>query len=569
MTKILEQLDEPIETDILVIGGGLAGCMAAIEASDRSAGVVLAVEGKVGKSGCTPLGGGPGGADFMVDSASVSTVLNLDDLGPEKPDLRDSPELFKEDVLQDGEFLNNQKMLDVYVAESPKRMKKLIDMGLRIIEVTSAHNVRFPRGVIALNRDISSTLIKNVSERPITILEDTKITDLLTIDDRCVGAVGIRINSGKILGVKAKAVIIATGGWQMAFNTGGSDELTGDGQAMALRAGAELVDMEFSTYMDRYLIWPPFASRDNFIWDWDAERRLANKFKKEILSDVPPENRRRLSLQRISKEISEGRASAHGGVYLQNPEEVLKNGYIKMKDFLEAWDHEDLEFELSVGSHYFNGGVKVNERTETALKGLYAAGEASGGLFGARRIASALSEATIQGAIAAENAVEFAKNVEPPQPSPDQIERIKNRLLKPLEKSEGIKPVDLRKRIKEITLKSLCLYRERTRLEKALDEFRRMRAQEIPQLWVSGTKSRRFNKEWIECISLDSLLICLEGSTKSALMREESRGHHIRIDYPLKDDENWLKNITIKKIGDEIKATADPIIVTTMPPRGD
>ena len=91
-------LDEFIETDVLVIGGGLAGCMAAIEASKHGVKTIIALEGRIGKSGCTPLAGGPGGADFMVDSSSISTILELDELGPERPNMNDSPVIFKEDI---------------------------------------------------------------------------------------------------------------------------------------------------------------------------------------------------------------------------------------------------------------------------------------------------------------------------------------------------------------------------------------------------------------------------------------------------------------------------------------
>jgi len=560
-------VDEIVETEILVIGGGLAGCMAAIEASDLSTEVILAVEGKVGKSGCTPLAGGPGGADFMVDSASVSTVLGLDDIGPEKPDLMDSPELFKEDILLDGTFLNNQKMLDVYVAESPKRMKRLIELGLRIREVNSAHGVRFPRGIISLNTDISSALIRNVKKRPITLLEDTKITDLLTKKGRCVGAVGVKVNSGDIVEIRAKAVVIATGAWQMAYNTGGSDDLTGDGQAMAFKAGAELVDMEFSTIMDRYLVWPPYSARDHSIWKWSTEKKVVNSEGDDFLSVIPPEDRRRLTARAISEEISKGRGTEHGGVYLRNPDESIANAFLKMRTLLDEWHHDNIDFEISVGSHYFNGGVRVNEKTETALPGLYAAGEASGGLFGARRIASALSEATIQGAIAGENAVKFAESVEITEADAEQVKRIQERLLAPLRRDSGVKPVELRMRMRETTLKALCAYRSEQGLQKALTEIRKMRINDVQRLWVSGTKSRRFNKEWIECLSLDSLLLCTEASARAALMREESRGFHYRKDFPEQNDQAWLKNIILKRLDDEMITYAEPIVVTDMPPR--
>ena len=136
MNGIKGLVDEVIETDILVIGGGLAGCVAAVEAASHAMKVTLAVEGKVGKSGNTPFAGGVGGGDFMADSASISTILGLDDLGPEKPDMRDSPDLFKQDILDTGKYINNQRLVQAYVSEAPRFIKRLMKGGLKIKAIT-------------------------------------------------------------------------------------------------------------------------------------------------------------------------------------------------------------------------------------------------------------------------------------------------------------------------------------------------------------------------------------------------------------------------------------------------
>jgi succinate dehydrogenase/fumarate reductase flavoprotein subunit len=561
-------LDEFIETDVLVIGGGLAGCMAAVEASRRDVRVALAVEGRVGRSGCTPLAGGPRGADFMVDSASISTVLGLDNVGPEEPDMRDSGGLFKEDVLEDGEYLNNQRMVDVYVSEAPKAMKRLIEMGLRVERVDFAHGSRFPRGVIALHSDIAATMMRSVRESPVELLEDTKMTDLLVAQNRCAGGVGVRMASGDLVGVSFRAVVIATGGWQAAYHTGGSDELTGDGQAMALAAGAELVDMEFGTFHDRYLVWPPFASRDNFVWDYGADRKLENAEGKDMTSGAPPGSGRLYSIGRISEEVSKGRGSTHGGIYLRNPREVLRDGYLKIRSILGDWDEGGVPFEVAVGSHYCTGGIRVNERTETGIRGLYAAGEASGGLFGARRVASALTEAAVQGALAGENASDFAKGVEPVRPDRGRLGEIRTRLLSPLERDGGVGPVELRRRVRRVTSSALSPYRTGEALAAALAEIRRMREVDVPRLWVSGTDSRRFNREWLECLSLVGLLACLEASASSALMREESRGFHIRADFPERDDGRWLRNLVVREGSRGMDVYSVPVVVTDAQLRG-
>ncbi len=555
-------VDEVIETDILVIGGGLAGCVAAVEAASHTMKVTLAVEGKVGKSGNTPFAGGVGGGDFMADSASISTILGLDDLGPEKPDMRDSPDLFKQDILDTGRYINNQRLVQAYVSEAPRFIKRLMKGGLKIKAITSAHGSRYPRGVIVLARHLATFLIKNINQNPINLLEDSKIIDLLTKDDRCVGAIGIRINTGDVFVVIAKAVVIATGGWHAAYHaTSGSDELTGDGQAMAYRAGAELVDMEMVRFVTIHLIWPPIAWRDHFVLAWTNDLSLIDKDGLDIIGDAPTdvESRRVYVTRKIADKVADSKGGEHGGIYLKNPKESVRDAFIKMKTLMKDWPATD-NFEVNVGCSYFSGGIKVNERMETKILGLYAAGEVTGGMFGARRVASALTEATVEGSLAGLNAAEYAQRIESVEKDIKQIAELRNRLFSPLENTNGVKPIDLKRKVWDLTSKTLGLHRREDHLRGALKEIMKYRKEDIPRLWVSGTKSRKVNREWIECLSLENTLLCLEASAISALMRTESRGFHRRVDYPHQDDDNWMKNIVIRRQGDQMKAHATPVI---------
>jgi succinate dehydrogenase/fumarate reductase flavoprotein subunit len=505
----------------------------------------------------------------MVDSANVSKILGLDDLGPEKPSLEDGPELFKEDILEIGEYLNNQRLVDTYVSEAPHQMKKLIERGLPIKSITSAHGSRYPRGVIVVAREMAFTLIKNVAKSPINLMEDIKILELLKRDGRCVGGVGIKTHTGEIVGIKSKAVIIATGGWQNAYQANsGSDELTGDGQAMAYRAGGELVDMEMVRFVTIHLIWPPIAKRDHFVLSWADKQILVNSEGEEILKDAPldPEKRRVYSTRRIADEISSGLGGKHGGITLVNPEEGIRDAFIKMKSKLGDVSKTDTEFEVAVGCSYTCGGIKINEKMETTVPGLYAAGEVTGGMFGARRVASALTEAMVDGAVAARNAAKYVETTKDLDPETVQLKKIKEKLLAPLNREEGVKTVEIRRKIFDITAKALGLHRKEADLKWALEEITRIREEDIPRLWTSGTKSRNFNKEWFEGFSLENILTCIEASARSALMREESRGFHRRVDYPERDDE-WLKNIVIKEKEGKMEASTRPVIVTTVPPR--
>lgn len=558
MSKTYGAFDDYLVTDVLIIGGGLAGCMAAIEASEHTDIVTLTVNGKIGKSGCTPLAGGPSGADFMVDSRSIANYLHLEELGPEKPDIRDSPEVFKNDILCEGEFINNQRMVDVYVNSAPQVMQNLINMGLKVDAITSAHGSRYPRGVIVLNKDIAETMRRNIRKNSIAVYEDFRVIDLLTSNNKCIGGVGVDLKSGELGVFLSKAVIIATGGWQMAYHTGGSDELTGDGQAMAFRAGAELIDMEMATFMDRYLINPPFASRDNFIWNWNIEREITNNMGEGIIKDEQANLDTLKKLELFSKEITYTGTSEKASLLLKNPEATLRNGYLKLKDILNQWNYEDFAFELTIGCHYCSGGIRVNEKTETNLRGLYAVGEASGGLFGARRIASALTEAAVQGTVAGRNSIECCKETII-KPSEKSIKKTLERIEKPLKNRDGLPPSNLFKKLRSFSSKYLALYRTENLLNFLIENLEKISLDVSENLFCSYN-GHVYNKEWMDSLSLENLLLCLESSAKSALLRRETRGFHRRLDYPVRNDDEWLKNIVIKNVADKPYAHVIPNI---------
>jgi succinate dehydrogenase/fumarate reductase flavoprotein subunit len=393
---------------------------------------------------------------------------------------------------------------------------------------------------------------------PITVLEDFRVIDLLTAKNRCIGGIGIDVKSGEIISILSKAVVIATGGWQTAYHTGGSDELAGDGQAMAFRAGVELIDMEMTTFMDRYLIQPPFASRDNFVWNWNISREITNSLNEKILSEKHEKTDSFKKLELLSKEITYNRSSEEAGLSLKNPRKTLRNGYFHLKDIFTEQDYTDFNFEITIGCHYCSGGIRVNEKTETNLKGLYVAGEASGGLFGARRIASALTEAAVQGTLAGRNSIDCSENPIV-KPKKEAILKIIDRIEKPLKNKDGIKPSDVFSKMKKLSSKYLTLYRTEALLKTVVANLSKMNSEFLDNLCCSYD-GRTYNKEWMDSLSLTNLTLCLEATAKSALLRRETRGFHRRIDYPDRNDREWLKNIIIKNVASETCAEAIPIV---------
>lgn len=570
--KLTEKL---VDTDVLVVGSEGAGARAAIEAATHDVNVTIVSKGRIARSGVTMLAG----ADVALDGKS------LHELGfPGDP--KDSKERFFRDIVIQGFYLNNQMMVEAYVRDAPARVKELIDWGLR---VSSSGE----REIVTSGAEIVKTLLREVRKHDIQIIEDTMVTDLLTKDGRVVGAVGIDINTGQFVVFKSKAVVLATGGWHKAYSfTSGSEGLTGDGQAMAYRAGAELLNMEMVTFCPNVILWPPIYRGSIFLYILSMFcGNLLNSKKEPFLSQYDLKivdlgtktewNKLLLSLFSI-REIRRGKGTPHGGVYFSlsnvTQETLEKSGVFA---FTPNWKFQGTDFsglvknllegevvEVGPAAHYFEGGIKINEKCETSLPGIYAAGECSTGLFGANRVAAATTEMLVEGAIAGKYATEYTKNISTPEVDVAQVEKLRNKILKPLKREGGVKPVELRKRVQQIAYKNIEVIRDEERLRRAIKEFESIRKSELPKLYTT-TKVQEYNREWIEALELENIIQVLEISAKSALTRKESRGAHYRLDYPRIDNDHWLKEIVVKQVDGEMQITTRPIVIATItPPKG-
>jgi succinate dehydrogenase/fumarate reductase flavoprotein subunit len=174
----------------------------------------------------------------------------------------------------------------------------------------------------------------------------------------------------------------------------------------------------------------------------------------------------------------------------------------------------------------------------------------------------------VEGAIAGESAAGYAKKVNMPEIDEKQVEKLREKALNPLKRKEGVKPAELKKRIQRMAHEKLGPVRKREGIEELIRFIEAVKEKELPKLYVSS-KSRKYNKEWIEALELESIIQILELSAKSALMRTESRGVHYRLDHPYTDNNNWLKEIIVKKVNDKIDVATRPVTVTKLPlPRG-
>lgn len=567
-----------IETDVLIIGAGIAGCRAAIEARDRGASVTLTTKGL-----------------FTKDSAATWMSHAGYQVWGIHPD--DTLDVHAEDTLRCGWFLNNQENVYAFLAHVPDTAMELLRWGVRYRmkggkfapvwqlgcstkEGRSIYPATYPRGELGFQ--LSRIFSRVVKTKKINIVEDMFITDLLSARDSIVGAVGIDVRSGDFKVFKAKATILATGGYQGLYKiTTANRNLTGDGQAMALRAGVDMMDFEFIQTLPA-AVWPPQISGNQLpfllLIDWDGH--MYNSENERFLTKWDPvkmEHSTRAILSRaISHEIREGRSSPHGGVYTSVThksrsfiEEKLKEydrnvAFIKFKQ--TGIDLSKDRIETGYVVHYCHGGPNVNSKCETDKSGLYAIGEASSGSKdGADRMMSnSLPYCMAMGIIAGSEAAQRAKMVEVPQIDETQVERLIARAIAPLECQKGVEVYQAKSWLQETMGKETGYGRTGQGLKAALSEVIRYNKDLIPKLSVRN-KSKRFNFEWISTLEFENLLLVAECVLRNALLRTESRGLHDSWDH-MAPSPDWFKNIHLRMINGELKQWTTPVVFTYWKP---
>ncbi len=506
---------EKLITDVLIIGGGGAGLRAALECKGLD--VVIAVKGLLGKSGCTVMAEG-----------GYNAVFNKEDS-------------FKKhfyDTIKGGGFINNPKLVEILVKNAPKELINLEKFGClfdrrnRFIAQRPFGGQSFPRTCYSGDRtghEIIRGLLEYINKfERIKILEDVMAIKLIVENNRCYGAIFLDLINNKIFPIFAKATILATGGAGQIYPiTSNPIQKTGDGFSLAYEAGAELIDMEMVQFH-------PTGIVGKGILVTEAVRgeggRLYNKYKERFMERYDKErmelSTRDVVARAIYKEIIEGRG-INGGVYLDIshlPSEIIeKRLETTLRQFLRfGIDIRKEPMIVAPTAHHFMGGLRINERCETSIEGLYACGEVAGGIHGANRLGgNALADTQVFGAIAGRSAKEFAEN--------NDIEKIYIEVEIPNGEENPEIYID---RVKNIMWEKVSIIRNEEGLKKALKEI-----EKIDLNSVGGNLQKYF--ELKNMINTAKLVI------KSALYRRESRGAHYREDYP-ETKEEWRGNIIIK-----------------------
>ncbi len=539
-------LDDIIYTDVLVVGAGGAGIRAALEASKHSAiDVALIAKTLPGKSGCTVMAeGGYNAALRNVESA-------------------DSIESHFQDTISGGAYVNNERLVRILVENAPARILELENDGALFyrtsegkIDQRAFGRQSYKRTCYSGDRtggEIMTTLVDLLRASNVRFIRGA-VVDLLLDGNKVTGVAAFNPEGAKFFLIRSKAVILATGGGCRIYKvTTNSFQGTGDGYAIGYRAGAELIDMEFIQFHPTGMVFPDSAKG---ILVTEAVRAeggvLLNNLGERFMEKYAPERMelagRDVVARAIYREIRAGRHTPHNGVYLSlknlSPdfvEERLPQTLEQFRD-LSGVDITKEPMEVSPTAHHIMGGLHISEKTETTIKGLFAAGEVTGGIHGANRLGgNALADLQVFGYIVGHNAAQYALKSSLGKIHDDQITQIHRVVISPLKpKQDGIRPSQIRHKLEELMWTKVGILRTKEKLTRALQDIQRLKSTPMKV----ANQNTTFAYEQLEALQVRNMLTVAEIIIKAALFREESRGAHFREDFP-ETSPSWRKNIII------------------------
>jgi len=569
---------ERMDLDVLIIGGGGAGAMAAIWAAKEVNRVALVEKGVFGKSGCTPMG-----------VYSMCAAFGYSDPA-------DSPKLHMEDTIRQGRFINNQELVEIYTQEAPERVMELISYGAKFdtdengrLKQGMMPGHSYPRACFFDRRTgpmIMGTLARKAKRTPqIRIFEEVFIIDLVVQEEGPHYAIGIRWADTTFIVFRAKAIVVTTGGGAQVYkhNTTSLDN-TGDGLSLIFQAGAELADMEFVQFYPTAVCYPKLPGLSPTAPAFLRIRvgaKLYNVLGEEFAQKKMPGWRfqatRDLLAQAIYKEVIEGRGSPHGGVYLDvthlPPEEVKKeaefgNYYNRMLQI--GVDITQRPIETTVSAHFFMGGARVNAQGETNVPGLFAGGEAAAGYHGANRLGgNALSEILVSGSRAGKFAGLWAKIIPEKKIGEKTLEKrlaaAQQRIAQWRERKTGLRPIEGKRMIQELMWEKAGVIREGHKMREGLSSLESLLEEGERNLMICPEK--RYNRELLDTFEFLHMVQVSSCILRAGLVREESRGAHYREDFPFPDDGKWLVNILLTKSEGGVKVRTEEVKLTHLRPQ--
>ncbi|MBX7431771.1 fumarate reductase/succinate dehydrogenase flavoprotein subunit [Mycobacterium sp. Y57] len=593
------------EYDVVVIGAGGAGLRAVIEARERGLRVAVVTKSLFGKA-----------HTVMAEGGCAAAMRNVN--------TKDSWQVHFGDTMRGGKFLNNWRMAELHAQEAPDRVWELETYGALFdrtkdgkISQRNFGGHTYPRLAHVGDRtglEIIRTLQQKIVslqqedkrelgdyEARIKVFHETSITDLIKDGDRIAGAFGYYRETGKFVLFEAPAIVLATGGIGKSFKVSSNSwEYTGDGHALALRAGSGLINMEFIQFHPTGMVWPlsvkgilvtegvrgdggvlKNSEGKRFMFDYipdvfkgqyaeseeEADQWLKDNDSARRTPDLLPRDE---VARAINEEVKAGRGTPHGGVYLDiatrmTPEEIKRRLPSMYHQFMELAEVDITKDEMEVGPtcHYVMGGIEVDpDSGGAATPGLFAAGECAGGMHGSNRLGgNSLSDLLVFGRRAGLGAADYVRSLSArPAVSDAALESATALALSPFEpKPNPENPYTLHAELQQSMNDLAGIIRKQAELEEVLvkiDELKR-RYQNVS---VEG--GRIFNPGWHLAIDMRNMLLVSECVARAALQRTESRGGHTRDDFP-QMDANWRNKLLVCRTSDtevvpDVTVTSEP-----------
>ena len=567
--------------DVVIVGAGGAGLRAAIEARANGLRTAIICKSLFGKA-----------HTVMAEGGIAASMGNVNS--------NDNWKVHFRDTMRGGKFQNHWRMAELHAKESPDRVWELETYGALFdrtkdgkISQRNFGGHEYPRLAHVGDRtglELIRTLQQKIVslqqedfkesgdyEKRIKVFAELTITEILKTGNKVTGVLGYWRESGKFVMFQAPAVVLATGGIGKSFKvTSNSWEGTGDGHALALKAGGNLMHMEFVQFHPTGMVWPPSvkgilvtesvrgdggvlknSEGKRFMFNYipavfkdkyaETEQEADGWYENPDSNRRPPELLPRDEVARaINAEVKAGRGSPHGGVFLDvstrlKPEVIKKRLPSMWHQFKELADVDITEQPMEVGPtcHYVMGGIQVDPDSgaATGVEGLFAAGEVAGGMHGSNRLGgNSLSDLLVFGRRAGIGASQYVMNLTTrPKVDEKNLEKALNDAEAPLNSSNKENPYSLHQELQQMMNDLVGIIRDGQEMKEAIEKLEVLK-QKTKNLGVSGGK--QFNPGWHLSLDLQNMLLVSETIAKSALAREESRGGHTRNDFPTMD-KNW------------------------------
>ena len=533
----------------------------------------MMLKGRLGHSGCT---------------LNVGTSAAVGPWGVEGDTKFDA----MRDLLAYGGFLGNQELAKVLSEESPDRVIELEEWGIdfdRNADDTIAihqsaahtyprnfvfktdspgeHDYGYPPGIAMMD-----VLMAQLSKRDVRVMDDVMLVDLLEADGCVVGATGLDCRGGKLVTIEAKATVLATGSYSRVFSaTSVSPQETGDGHAAAFRAGAVLIDMENTQFVPTSAGAPPGSVFLNARGERFLERYGIKSWvgiTKEQMSFA------------VWKEIREGRGTSREtiivdmtGVGREGPpseqRSMIEENLRERGSAYPGYEAEGIDpalrpFETSPLAHTTTGGVRINERCESSVPGLYAAGAVAGGVYGHARPEGYTSMITlVYGRRGGLYAARYATEAGRLSPDTETVQANLDRATGLIERAGDPGPRDLKARVQAAMRKHAWVIKDEEGLRRGLEAIKEIRdLQKAAAPRSAANASGAGGYEWATAIEVSNLLVCSELMLLSSIERKESRGAFFRDEYPEPDNVNWLKNIICRQVDGEPVLDSAPVELT-------